>query len=78
MRSISCTAIAAEVGISPASVYCILTNSLGKRKVCAKWIPHMLNNDRRAMHVLLANTHLQRWRNEGNAFLDRILTVGES
>jgi hypothetical protein len=30
------------------------------------------------MRVLLATTHLQRYRNEGNAFLDRILTVDES
>jgi hypothetical protein len=30
------------------------------------------------MRVLLATTHLQRWRNEGIAFLDRILTVDES
>ena len=29
-RSISCTAIATEVGTFPESVYCILTNSLGK------------------------------------------------
>jgi len=29
-RSISCTAVAKEVGISPASVYRILTNSSGK------------------------------------------------
>jgi hypothetical protein len=77
-RSTSCTAMATEVGISPASVYHILTNSLGKRKVCAKWIPHVLNDDQRAMRVLLANTRLQRWRNECNAFLDRILTVDES
>jgi transposase len=62
-RSISCTAIATEVGISPASVYRILTNSLGKREVCAKWIPHGLNDDQRAMRVLLTNTHLQHWRN---------------
>jgi hypothetical protein len=47
-HSISCTEIATEVGISPASVYCILTISLGKRKVCAKWISHVLNNDQRA------------------------------
>jgi hypothetical protein len=67
-----------EVGILPASVYCILTNSLGKRKVCAKWIPHVLNDNQNAMRVLLATTHLQRWRNEGNAFLDRILMVDES
>jgi histone-lysine N-methyltransferase SETMAR len=51
---------------------------LGEKKICAKWIPHMLNDDQRAMRVLLANTHLQRWRNEGNAFLDPILTVDES
>jgi hypothetical protein len=50
-----------RVRISPASVYHILTNSLGKRKVCAKWIPHMLNDDQRAMRVLLASTHLQHW-----------------
>jgi hypothetical protein len=30
MHSISCMAIATEVPISPASVYCILTKSLGK------------------------------------------------
>jgi hypothetical protein len=38
-------------------VFTILTNSLGKRKVCAKWIPHMLNDDQRAMHDI-ATTHL--------------------
>jgi hypothetical protein len=76
--AVLCTAIATEDGISPASVYCILTNRLGKRKVCAKWIPHVLNNDQRAIRVLFANTHLQHWRNEGNAFVDCILTVDES
>jgi hypothetical protein len=67
-----------EVGISPASVYRILTISLGKRKVCAKWIPHVLNDNRRAMRVLLSTTYLQRWRNEGNEFVDHILMVDES
>jgi hypothetical protein len=38
----------------------------------------VINDDQRAMRVLLANTHLQRWRNEGNAFLDRILMVDAS
>jgi hypothetical protein len=67
-----------EFGISPASVYHIIINSLGKRKFCTKWIPHVLNDNQRAMRVLLATAHLQRWRNEGNAFLDRIFTVDES
>jgi len=71
-RSISRVAIAKEVGISPADVYHILTNSLGKQKVCAKWISHVLNDEP------IASTHLQNWRNEGNAFLDRNVTADES
>jgi hypothetical protein len=31
---------------------------LGKWQVCAKWIPHMLNEDQRAMCFLLTITHL--------------------
>jgi hypothetical protein len=41
----TCTAIATEVVISPASVCSILTSSLGKQKFCTKWIPQVLNND---------------------------------
>jgi hypothetical protein len=66
--NISCTAIATEVRISPASVYFILINSLRKQKVCAKWFSHVLNDNQRAMCVLLAITHLQHWRNEDNTF----------
>lgn len=62
IHSISCTAMATEVGISLASVYHVLTNSLGKQEVCAVWIAHMHNDDQRATHVLVT-THLQPWRN---------------
>jgi hypothetical protein len=62
IHSISCMAMATGVGISPASVYHIYTNSLGKREVCVVWIAHMHNHDQRATHVL-ATTHLQPWRN---------------
>jgi hypothetical protein len=43
--NISRKATATEVGISPASVYHILNNSLGKGKICTKWIPHVLDNE---------------------------------
>jgi len=46
MHSISCMAIATEIRISPAGVYHIFTNSLGKQKVCAKWIAHVANNEK--------------------------------
>ena len=77
MHSISCTAVAAEVGISPASVYPFLINSLGKQKVCGHCIPHVLNPDQRAMRVHLSTTHLQHWRSKSNTFLDCILIVDE-
>lgn len=70
---ISFTAIAAEIGISPAStpIYQILTNSLGKRSAkwwkcgmwCTKWIAHILTDDQKVMHVLITTTHLQGWKN---------------
>jgi hypothetical protein len=78
VHSISCKATDMEVRISLASVYCILTISLGKRRVCAKWIPHALNDDQRTIRVVLATTHLQCCINEGKAFLHHILTVYES
>ena len=71
--SISCKAIATEVGISWASVQRFLTNSLGKETFVKSGF-----EDQRAIHFLLATTHPQRWRNEGNAFPDGILTVDES
>jgi hypothetical protein len=77
-QSISCMAIATEVRISRASVYHILTNSLGKRKGCAKWIPYVLNNDQTLMHVLPATTHLQHCRNEGEIFQHHILMLDEA
>jgi hypothetical protein len=52
-HSISCISIATEVRISPASVYHILTSSSGKQKVCGKWISHGLNDDPRAISVLV-------------------------
>jgi len=77
MHSISCTAATTWVRISAASFYSILIISLGKHKVCAKWIPHILKDDQRAMHVLLATIHLC-WRNEGNSSPNHILMVGKS
>jgi hypothetical protein len=57
-RSTSYMGIAKEDAISPASIYLTLNNSLGKGTVCEKWIPHILNNDQGAVHVLLATSHL--------------------
>jgi hypothetical protein len=61
------------------SSQCLLSShqQLRKTKFCAKWFPHVLNSDQRAMHVLAA-TDLQHWKSEGSVFLSHILTIDES
>jgi len=51
---------------------------LGETQVCAKWILRVLNDDHRAVCVLLATSHPQLWKKESIAFVDHILTVGGS
>jgi hypothetical protein len=68
-------AVSAEIRISPAGVYHIFTNSLGKRKVCVKWIAHVVNNEKEPC-VFFFPPPL--YRNEGNAFIVHILMLDES
>jgi hypothetical protein len=75
--NILCTAIATEVGISPASVFHILTNSLGKEKFVqsgfhTSWT---MNKEPCVVHTTL---HLQCWRHEGNEFLNCIFATEKS
>jgi hypothetical protein len=42
-RRKSCEAIAHEASMSTASVFRIVTQTLQKRKVAAKWVPHQLS-----------------------------------
>jgi hypothetical protein len=74
---LECTAIATEVRISPV-VFTISSLTTEGNTVCAKWIPHVLSDDQRAMYVFLSTKHLQHWRNEDGEFLYCILMVDES
>jgi len=60
--SITWTAVAADMGISTVSMFCILLKQVGRRKVCAKWIPCILNEDQQATCVMLVNVYFQWWR----------------
>ena len=51
---------------------------LGDTTSLCKVNSHMLNDDQRAKCLLLTTTHVQHWRNEGNALLHHILTTDES
>ncbi|EFN83602.1 hypothetical protein EAI_12402, partial [Harpegnathos saltator] len=46
-RCMSARLIEEETGIPKSTVYRILTEDLGKRKVCARFVPHTLTDDQK-------------------------------
>lgn len=77
-RRQSCEQIANQTGLCTGSVHKILTEKLGKRKVFAKWVPHLLSVEQRATRVQLCRQHLRRFRRDGEDFLNRIITCDET
>ena len=43
--------IARQLGISQGSVHIILTKKLGLRKICARWVPHLLTTEQKKKRV---------------------------
>jgi histone-lysine N-methyltransferase SETMAR len=60
-RRKSCEEIAHEANMSTASVFRIVTQTLEKRKVAAKWVPHQLSEEQKAAHKRVAEELLQRY-----------------
>lgn len=77
-RRLTTRQLSEMVGVSHNSVHKILTENLGKRKVCAKWVPHLLTDEQKALRVTLCAAHLRRHRREGAAFLHRIVACDET
>ena len=72
-RRVTCKKVANSVNIPPNSVHRILRDKLGKRKIATKWVPHMLTEDQKVARMTIAAAHLRRFRNEVDAFLERIV-----
>ena len=53
--------IAEIVGISHEHVYHILTKELGMKKLCARWVPHLLSSDQKAMRTKVSEKRLERF-----------------
>lgn len=56
----------------------IITEKLGYRKLCARWVPKMLTPEHRQNRVLAAREFLERYESEGETFLDSIVTGDET
>ena len=77
-RRITIDEIAFSVGISHGSVQAIIQDHLLFRKVSARWVPRLLSSEQKTTRVEISQRLLNRFEEEGNAFLERILTCDET
>ena len=48
------------------------------RKVSGLWVPKLLSDEERVKHVKCSEEFLRRYHEEGERFLDHILTLDET
>ena len=77
-RRITVREISEAVGISVGSVEDIVHKELQFSKVSARWVPRILTSEQRAKRVEVCNDLLQRYEEEGETFLESILTCDET
>ena len=66
--------IAKSIGISEGSVHKILTKTLGLRKVCARWVPHLLTDGQKQERLKCSKNLLKQFRNCENRKFSDMLT----
>ena len=64
--------------MSTASVFRIVTQTLLKRKVTAKWVPHRLSEEQKAARKRVAGELLRHYEAEGEQFLNRFVALDET
>ncbi|UYV63845.1 hypothetical protein LAZ67_2005798 [Cordylochernes scorpioides] len=77
-RKISIFTIADNLNISYGTVHTIIKEQLQFRKICCRWIPHFLNLDQKLNRIRVSKALLKRYEEEGDHFLDQIVTGNES
>ena len=70
--------IAKELEISKERVQHIITDILGYRKVSARWVPRMLTDELKVQRKTMCAELLKRYEEEGEEFIQRIVTGDES
>jgi len=77
-RRVTIDELANHFEISYGSAYDIIHNRLGFHKVCARWVPKELTEEQKNNHVAICQCLLDRYANEGEAFLTRLVTGDET
>jgi DNA-binding Lrp family transcriptional regulator len=77
-RRATCEEISQATGISPTSVFRILTKDLQKRQIYARLIANCLNAEQKQKSLDIATLLKQRFNVEGQAFLYRVVAIDET
>ena len=77
-RRINVREVSEELGISIGSVENIIHNELKFSKVSARWVPRLLTPEQLEKRVEVSKQLLERYENEGEDFLDSIVTCDET
>ena len=67
--------LANNAGLAPSTVLNILKKWLGMQKIASKWVPYDLTENKKWLRYDAACTHLERYEREGEATLQRIITM---
>jgi len=77
-RRVTVDAVATAVGCSRGQAYSMMHEGLGFHKVCSRWVPRQLTPQHKSQRMGLSLQHLQRYQDEGDDMLSRIVTGDES
>ena len=77
-RHITIDEVAQSLQISFGSAQEIIHEILGYNKVSARWMPRQFTEEHKRRRMEICQTLLNRYNNEGEAFLSRIVTGDES
>ena len=64
--------------VSKTTFHEAVTEKLGYRKLCASWVPKILTDDHKAKRLGSALKFFTRYAQEGDEFLDSIVTGDET
>ncbi|XP_060603854.1 histone-lysine N-methyltransferase SETMAR-like [Ruditapes philippinarum] len=70
--------IAYYLNLSTGTIQSILTKELNLRKVCARWVPHLLTEDQKKERVRLAKETLKKFKNLNSRKINELITGDET
>jgi len=77
-RRVAIDEVVCSLQISHGSAYQIIHDELGFHKLCARWVPRELTAEHKRKRVEICQRLLDRYNNEGEEFLSRIVTGDET